>query len=127
MRNDNKSTAPHSFAPTFLSIASRPSLMAELVLSPTPVSALPTVTWDNLLWSPSLVPGGTTFPRSLPFGEVHQWNVGVQRELFETTGLELAYVGSSARKLLQFFNPNQFDLLGQVTAPGTRPFPQFAD
>lgn len=92
-----------------------------------PVSALPTVTWDNLLSNPSILPGGTTFPRSLPFGEVQQWNVSLQRQLGGNTGLEVAYVGSRGSKLMQGFNPNQPDLLGQVTTPGRRPYPQFGN
>jgi hypothetical protein len=92
-----------------------------------PVSLFPTVTWDNLLSNPSILPGGTTFPRSLPFGEIQQWNVSLQRQLLSNTGLEVAYVGSRGRKLMQGFNPNQVDLLGQVTTPGRRPFPLFGN
>jgi hypothetical protein len=92
-----------------------------------PVSLLPTVTWDNLLSNPSILPGGTTFPRSLPFGEIQQWNVSLQRQLRGNTGLDVAYVGSRGRKLMQSFNPNQVDLLGQVTTAGRRPFPQFGN
>jgi hypothetical protein len=108
-----------------------------------PTSLTPTLNWSNMIVNNVSLPGGTAFPRSLPFGEIQQWSLGIQRSLWTDAALETDYVGTSARKLLGSYNPNQVDFLGEGcvgigagydlpanctrNAPRTRPFPQFGN
>jgi hypothetical protein len=99
---------------------------------PTPSSTLPTLTWDNLLLNLGGVPGGSTMPRSEPFGQVHQWSLGVQRQISSDMGLEVDYVGSAGQKLIRGSKTNQIDISGgpcltKQCLPRTRPYPQLGD
>ena len=59
----SRSTRPRNSEPTCRSTTSPPSSMAASASRPTRCRCFPTVTWDNLLSNPSILPGGTTFPR----------------------------------------------------------------
>ncbi|HVR25059.1 MAG TPA: carboxypeptidase-like regulatory domain-containing protein [Candidatus Polarisedimenticolia bacterium] len=94
---------------------------------PNPTSPTPTLSWNNLLSNPSALPAGTTFLGKLPLAQIWQWTVGVERQLLPNTALEVDYVGLKGSKLLESYDPNQVDLLGQVYAAKTRPFPQYGN
>ncbi len=48
--------------------------------------------------------------RSMPTPYVQQWTLGVQRELWPNTVLDVAYVGNRGVKLFRMLNVNQMDL-----------------
>src|SRR5262245_59510906 len=62
---------------------------------------------------------------------VHQWNIGIQREIFKDLLFEVAYVGNQGTKLGGFRNINQRAVVINPTtgaaSAGARLFPQFGD
>jgi hypothetical protein len=59
---------------------------------------------------------------------VQDWNITIQRELTNTLGLQVAYVGSKATRLQQELNLNQPPVVGGVFAPASAtPFPNFSE
>ena len=59
---------------------------------------------------------------------VQDWNLTVQRELTNSLGLQVAYVGSKATHLQQELNLNQPQVVAGVFSPGTAaPFPNFSE
>jgi hypothetical protein len=63
----------------------------------------------------------------MPFGQVQQWSLGIQRQIFSDTGLEVDYVGSSGSKLIRGSIANQIDANNETSHPGARPFPQLGN
>ena len=70
----------------------------------------------------------TIFPfisRNFPYGQVHQWNFDLQRQLTSTLVLEAYYQGSSSAQLILFDNID-----ARAAGPGnvqqSLPYPQFA-
>lgn len=92
-----------------------------------PTSATPTLFWNNLLSNPAALPAGTSFLGKLPLAQIWQWTFGVERQLLRDTALEVDYVGLTGNKLLESYDPNQVDLLGEYVAAKTRPFPQYGN
>ena len=72
-----------------------------------------------------LPPSALTFQRDLRTPFLHQWNVGVQRELDRGRTVEVAYVGSRGRNLIRGRDINQ--AAPSQTPVNLRPNPFFAD
>lgn len=72
----------------------------------------------------------TYMPRDYHSSRVDSWYVSVQRELFRSTLVDVAYVGNRSTGLLQFANYNQArpNAVGENTAlQARRPIPTFGD
>jgi len=70
-------------------------------------------------------PSATTYQRDFQTANVSQWNINVQRQLGRSRLLDVAYVGSSGRRLLRGRDINQ---AGASPNPvNLRPDPRFAD
>lgn len=71
-------------------------------------------------------PDAVSVAPDLPLGRVHQWHLGVERQLAASMELTLAYVGSASSQLRGINNIN-----APVPGPGPiqprRPFPAFGD
>ncbi len=77
-----------------------------------------------------LVANITYMPKDDKTGEVHSWFVGLQRELFSGTFLDLAYVGNRGKNMLLFANYNQAEPnnpQGTLPLAARRPIPEFGD
>jgi hypothetical protein len=70
----------------------------------------------------------TYLPRNFPLTRIHQWQLGVQRQLPGQVLLDVAYVGTHGQNLGFGRDMNQVpaSALGPGTAQLRRPFPQFA-
>jgi hypothetical protein len=72
--------------------------------------------------------GPTTVDSNYRDPYVQDWNLTVQRELTNTLGLEVAYVGSKATHLQQLLNANQPPVVAGVFSPSTAaPFSNFTE
>jgi len=70
-------------------------------------------------------PSALTFQRDLATPYLHQWNVGIQREIGNGRTLEVAYVASRGRSLIRGRDINQ--PRPSPSVPNLRPNPLFAD
>jgi hypothetical protein len=116
----------------------REVLAGFIFLAGNPPLAMQQTVFDTFLSNPG---GGTTrsFPpdiRSIdPDQKVpsyQQWSLGVQRELFPNTVLDIGYVGTKGAHLLRTVNRNQplpsLEVArGQISANTVRPFQGFGD
>lgn len=77
-----------------------------------------------------LVANITYMPKDYKAGEVHSWFVGIQRELFPGTFLDIAYVGNKGKNMLLFANYNQAypnNSAGTLSLAARRPIPEWGD
>jgi hypothetical protein len=61
-------------------------------------------------------------PNRLPTSTIDQWDLQLQQQLTRTTSVNIAYVGTSAKHLMTWLNPNA-QVLGE--APNTFAYPAF--
>jgi hypothetical protein len=77
-----------------------------------------------------LVANITYMPKDYQAGQVQSWFVGIQRELFPGTFLDLAYVGNKGKDMLLFANYNQAypnNAAGTIPLASRRPIPTWGD
>lgn len=90
-------------------------------------SATNSITLEN----PPITPKGIspfTIDPNYHDAYAQDWNLTVQRELTNTLGLQVAYVGSKSTHLQQVLNENQPPIVAGFFAPKTAvPFPNFSE
>jgi hypothetical protein len=90
-------------------------------------SATNSITLEN----PPITPKGIspfTIDPNYHDAYAQDWNLTIQRELTNTLGLQVAYVGSKSTHLQQILNENQPAVLAGVFEPKTAaPFPNFSE
>ena len=89
----------------------------------------PTGITDPSTFNP-LLANITYMPKDYKAGEVQSWFVGVQRELFAGTFLDVAYVGNRGENMLLFANYNQSypnNAQGSLSLAARRPIPTWGD
>ena len=79
---------------------------------PTIVPVKPQTTAELIAANPRVQ--GHSFENETPYAE--QWHLGIERQLFSTMLVELAYVGSAGKHLILCYNPNEVQ-----PGPGSQP------
>ena len=71
-------------------------------------------------------PAAVSVSPELPLGQVHQWHLGIERQLGWSTAATVAYVGSASSQLAASVNINA-PVPGPQPIQTRRPFPAFGD
>ena len=73
-----------------------------------------------------LSPDAIAVAPELPLGQVHQWHLGIERQLGWSTAVTMAYVGSASSHLPGFISVNA-PVPGPSPVQARRPFPAFGE
>lgn len=92
----------------------------------TNLSATSTLTLSNAFTgTPDLSPAG--IEKDFRTAYIHEWSLGVQRELFKDLALDVSYIGSKGTKLPTTLNPGQRTTPCPPSGTCSRPFTGWGD